>query len=180
MSNNLYIMEGVNLFCQDTTVAENSQHLTLSEMKLPGLDTNYADHLAGGAPVAVEVDLYVQHLEATFTLAGWQPEVMEVFKIPQNVFTAYGAVRDRRSGQVYQGKAVLQGQLGRVNPTAWTRGAILHHEYSIRSIMHYELYLDQERIYYWDFFTNSLIIGDRDANEAINTALGLAGIAGGA
>src|SRR5262245_65744850 len=106
MASNVYLMEACNLFCGDVDPSL-SQHLTLSELKLPGLEENYSDHAAGGAPVAIEIDTHVQRLEATFTLAGWQSEVMTMLgasQVAKQTFTAYGAIRDRRTGQLFESK----------------------------------------------------------------------------
>src|SRR5215216_2399381 len=154
MAMDVYIMEGANLFCGDHDPT-NSTHLILQELKLPGLEENYSDHTPGGAPIAIEVDTHINRLEATFNLAGWNPLVMTLIGRSTRVhqtFTAYGGVRDRRTGRLMEAKAVLQGRLGRVNPTAFRKGDVMAHEYSIRGIVHYELYLDTDAIYRWDFF----------------------------
>jgi Bacteriophage tail tube protein len=173
MPSNVYVMEACNLFCGDVDPSL-SQHLTLSELKLPGLEENYVDHVAGGAPLAIEIDTHINRLEATFNLAGWQPEVMTMIGASRQgaqTFTAYGVIRDRRSGKALESKAIMGGRLGRVNPANWRRGDLQHHEYSIRGLTHYELYMDGEEIYNWDFFLNQRRIGGIDLNLDINTIL---------
>jgi phage tail tube protein FII len=186
----LFVMESANLIVTDAVVNPSAPgittHLSLQEVKLPGLEENYVDHIPGGAPVAMEVSMHINRLESTFNLAGWQPEIAVVLgksdRIAQR-FTCYGLIRDRRSGAPLQAKAVMEGRLGRVNPTAFRKGDLMHHEYSIRGITHYELYMgipptgDESIIYWWDFFTSDFIIGDRNMNQDLVNILAIPGIA---
>jgi len=176
-NNNVYTMESANLICGDlgTSSAPGiSTHLILQELKLPGLEENFVDHTPAGAPIGIEVPTHMNKLEATFNLAGWEPDIM-VF-IGQNEekyqrVTGYGLIRDRRSSEALQATAVLEGRIGRVNPTAFRKGDLMAHEYSIRSITHYELYMQLEpdsepmEIYFWDFFTSTRRIGGVDLND---------------
>jgi uncharacterized protein len=173
MAGTIYIMEAANLFCGDEADSE-SQHLRLSEIKLPGLEENYVDHVAGGAPLAIEVDTHINKLEATFNLAGWQREVMTMIGRSERAlqtFTAYGVIRDRRTGSALEGKAIMGGRLGRANPANWRRGDLQHHEYSIKGMVSYQLYLAGDEIYNWDFFLNQRRIGGVDVNLDLNTIL---------
>jgi len=189
MSQTIYTMKSANLICGDTgneSAPGISTHLVLQELKLPGLEENYVDHTPGGAPLAIEIPTHLNKLEATFNLAGWDPDIM-VF-IGQNArsyqrFTAYGLIRDRRSAEALQSVAVIEGRMGRVNPTAFSKGNLMSHEYSLRSIVHYELYMQVEpdteplEIYFWDFFTSTRRIGGVDLNDEMIRLLAIPGVA---
>ena len=182
---NVYVMEGANLICGSGgagTAPGFSTHLVLSELKLPGFEENYVDHTPGGAPVGIEVPSHINKLEATFNLAGWDPMIMSF--MGQNdpfyhTFTAYGLIRDRRTSEALQAMAVMQGRLGRVNPAAFSRGTLMHHEYSIKSIVHYSLVMELDKgsgmfpIYEWDFFTSDFIVGNVDINDDMTRVLAL-------
>lgn len=171
--NNVFVMESANLFAGDHDPSA-SNHLTLQELKLPGLEENYVDHAAGGAPFAIEVDTHLTRLEATFNLVGFNTQVMTLIghsSRERQVFTAYGVVRDRRTGEAVEAKAVLQGRLGRVNPTNFRKGDLQGHEYSIRGIVHYELFFNNVEIYFWDFFISTRRIGGEDLNVDHNNIL---------
>lgn len=188
MANNIYVLEAVNLLVSNIAATSNasqsiySQHLTLSELKLPGLEIAYVNHQPGGAWLGIEVDVNMTRLEATFNLAGIQTEVMSLLNRQLNTFTAFGAVRSRADGSIQQAKAIMTGQLGRVNPQNFRRGDLLHHEYSIRGLVHYEFYIGEqsapEEIYFWDFFTNTFRIAGVDTNADVNAAIGLTGVTG--
>lgn len=177
----LYIMEAANLFAGDEQ-PDNSNHLTLQELKLPGLEENYVDHTAGGAPVGIEVETHMSRLEATFNLAGWNVNVMGLIGAWQREkqrFTARGFIRDRRTGSSMTALAVMWGRLGRVNPTNFRRGDLHGHEYAIRGITKYKLTMSMPNgggnleLINWDFFTNTRIINGVNQNAEMNSALGI-------
>lgn len=189
MSTTVYSMESANLICGDTgnnTAPGISTHLILQELKLPGLEENYADHTPGGAPIGIEIPTHMNKLEVTFNLAGWDPDVMVFLGREERRyqrFSAYGLIRDRRSSAALQAYAVIEGRLGRVNPTAFRKGDLMAHEFSIRSIVHYELYMqmmkdtEPDEIYWWDFFTSTRRIGNQDQNKDLITLLAIPGVA---
>lgn len=183
----VFTMEAANLICGDTGPASQpgqSTLLVLQEMKLPGWEENYADYSAGGAQVNYEVNTNFNRLEATFTLHGWQPPIMGLLAqadFQEQVFTAYGMIREKRSGDALKAMAVMRGRLGRVNPTAFRRGDLMGHEYSIRGIWHYELWMAPSKnselapIYQWDFFESWFWVwgpnGPRDLNQDLRRCL---------
>jgi phage tail tube protein FII len=177
MPADIFVMEAANLFCGDHDPSA-SNHLTLTELKLPALENNFSDHNPGGAPIAIEINTHVNRLEATFNLAGWNPLVHTLIgrsTRQHQTFTAYGAVRARRTGRLMEAKAIMQGELGRVNPTAFRHGDVMGHEYSIRAIVHYELYLDSNRLVLWDFYESTWVMGDVDVNADRNRILRILG-----
>jgi hypothetical protein len=180
MANELITLESVNLFCGATPDASDaSNHLVLSEIKLPTLDKQFTDHRPGGAPVGVEIDTVIARLECTFSLTGVVPQVMKLINSwtdAQLWYFVYGVLRDQNTGDVAQAAGVLKGKLGRVDPTNWSKGNILHHAYSIRGIFHYELQVAGEELYRWDFPTNTLVIGGVDKNAQTNALLNIASV----
>lgn len=152
----MYIMEAVNLFCGDDDPTA-SKHLTLTEMQLPNLQEMTQDHHPGGSRVQVEVALGINKLESSFKLAGWDPDLLTQFGLGSSArkkFTAYGAVRSKRTGEVIEAKAILEGRLGQANPEAFQRGELQGFEYTISEILHYELFFNLQEKFYWDFFTS--------------------------
>lgn len=177
MSATIYVMTAVNLFCGDHDLS-NSKHLTLSELKLPDLQGIYADHHAGGAIAAIEVELGVQKLESTFKLNGIDPSLMTQFGLgskSKNVFTAYGVVVDKRTGRNIESKAIIEARLGRVAPDAFTRGELMGHEYALNEITHYELWFDGSEKIAWDFFENLWRVDGVDQNADANSIMRIAG-----
>jgi phage tail tube protein FII len=173
--NTVYVMERANLFAGDTDPS-HSNHLVLQTLKLPALEYNLVDHAPGGAPVAIDVPTHITRMESTFALAGWQPYVQKLIGLSNRAnmhFTAYGLIRDRKTGQAIQARSIMFGQLGRVNPTDFRSGDLMGHEYSIRGITHYELYFREEEIYYWDYFTSIFRVGGQEQNDDLNRVLSI-------
>lgn len=177
MSGNIFIMEAANLFV-DNEDPTASQHLTLSELALPTLEETYQDHHAGGSRVAIEVAVGIQKLTATFKLAGWNPDVMTKFGLgarARRPFTAYGVIRDKRSGTAIEAKSVMEGRLGKVEAEAFSRGDMQSHDYAINEILHYELWFGETEKFYWDFFTGEWRVDGVPQNDDERAILGIAG-----
>lgn len=176
MASNYYVMEAANLFCGDHDPTA-SKHLTLSEMQLPSLEEIYQDHHAGGSRVAIEVNVGINKLMPTFKLSGHDPELLGTFGSPSGtvrVFTAYGSIRNKRTGAVVQSKAIIHGRLGKIAPEAFKRGELQGHDYSINEVLHYELWFDGDEKIYWDFFEAEWRLDGTDGNADERRALGLA------
>lgn len=185
MASNVLVLEAANLFAGDN-VASQSNHLRLLELKLPELNENYAEHTPGGAPIAISVDMQFAPLEASFTLAGWQPEIYALLRrdkyrsdqtwpTDQTTFTAYGLLRDRMRGCALEAKTIIRGMLGRINATPYHRGEVHMHEYAIRGITFYELFVQNVRLYHWDFFEKTAmpqVIENNEAQNVMRTLLG--------
>jgi hypothetical protein len=181
--NPILTLEAANLYCgKEPSDASVSNHLTLTDVKIPGLDEQYVDHRPGGAPVSIEIDTMIAKPECTFVLMGIVPQVTNMafsWGATDNTFYIYGAVRDRQQGFIDQVRAILKGRLGRTDPQAWRRGSVLNWNFAIKGIVQYQLYLGQQELIYWDFFTNVRRIGGFDQNAeqfgnfSINSALGL-------
>lgn len=158
MAGKFLVLEAVNLFCGDHDPTA-SKHLTIMELQLPTLQEMYQDHHPGGSRVAVEVGLGIEKLTATFKLTGMDPVMYSQFGVnsqQKNVFTAYGLLRDKRTGAAEQAKAILRGRLGSIEQDAFQRGELIGHTYAINEVMHYELFIGGAEKVYWDFFTQVL------------------------
>lgn len=169
----IYVMEAVNLFCGDHDPTA-SKHLTISELKLPPLQAIYAEHHGGGARVAIEVEVGIQKLEPTFKLAGFDPDLLGQFGLGsryKSVYTAYGKLRDKRTGRDVEARAIIEARLGKIDPDAFTRGELMGHEYALNEVTHYELWFDGKPKIVWDFFENRWEVDGVDQNAADNRIL---------
>lgn len=172
MPNPFEVMTDVNLFCGATPDRGNSNHLAITELKLPAWEERYVDFRPGGANVAIEVDVQMVRLQASFTLAGITPQVMKLLRPVvgnSTYFAAYGVVRDYVTFVPRQAVAIMFGRLGRVEPSNFRREDVLHTTYAIRGLTSYRLTVagfnqdtgveENDIIYDWDFATNQLMIG---------------------
>ena len=166
MPNYPLILDHANLFCGSAPNDDKkSNHLALTELKLPTMEIQYVDHRPGGAPVAVEIDVVMTRMELEFEVVGITPQIMGLLRnleSRKHDFFAYGNMREYASGVALPLMAYFYGQLARVAPQPFKRGSIYHTKYQVRGLMKYELYIGQEDIpiYRWDFFTNTFETGD--------------------
>ena len=175
-TNTVYVMEAANLFVGDHDPS-TSKHLTLAELGLPSLQAVYADHMPGGGRVGVEFEVGIQKLEPTFKLNGFDPQLMTSFGLGSRIkrpFTAYGVVVDKRSGRQIEAKAVIEGRLGKIEPSKFQRGELMAHDYAINEVTHYEVWFDGGQLMLWDFFTNEWVIDGVDENADFNRILRIA------
>lgn len=163
----IYMMEAANLFCGDHDPTK-SKHLTLSELQLPNLQEMFQDHTPGGSRAQIEIGMgVIQKLEPSFKLAGWDPDLMTQFGLGtgrSKVFTAYGVVANKRTGDKIEAKAVIEGRLGKIEAETFQRGEMQSHDYAINEVFHYELWFDGREKFYWDFFSATWRIDGVDQN----------------
>lgn len=182
-SSTILSFEEANMFCgkqaSDNSV---SLHLKLSEVKLPAMDELFQEHRSTAAPVALEINTIFARLECAFTIVGMDPQVYKVIAPSLESgewdtdlmwFDMYGVIRDQLTGEIIRGHATFNGRLGGVDPQAWRRGDLFHTACAIQGIRHYELSLDSDSLYYWDFFSNTLIVGGVNRTAGINNALNI-------
>lgn len=146
------ILEAANLFVGDTG---DSTHLVLAELKLPNVQENYQEHQAGGARFAIEVDMFVERLDAGFILLGWQPDILRLMNREQlQTFTVYGLLRNKKTNEAQELKAIMRGRLGKADPISFTRGTLQGLEFAIRAIVYYQLIIARQEIFRFDWFEN--------------------------
>lgn len=170
----VYILETANLFCGDHDPTA-SKHLTLRELKLPDLNEVFLDHAPGGGRAKVEFGVgLLEKLQPTFKLHGWDPLLLEQFGLAtklKNTFTAYGEIKDRRTGASIEVKAILEGRLGKIAQDPFRRGESQEADYVINEVTHYELWFDGKEKLIFDFWTNTWRVGGVDQNSDTNRVL---------
>jgi phage tail tube protein FII len=159
------ILDYANLFCGSGVPDDRtSNHLVLSELTLPTMEIQYVDHRAGGAPVAIEIDVVMTRMEMSFEVVGITPQIMVLLRnleLSKHDFFAYGNLRDYTFSGCYQLYAYFHGQLSRVEPRPFRRGDVFHTKYQVRGLTRYALYIGNNEvpIYNWDFFNNEFQTG---------------------
>jgi phage tail tube protein FII len=158
------VLEYANLFCGSAPDDDNaSNHLVLTEVKLPMMELQYVDHRAGGAPVAIEIDVIISRMELEFEIVGVTPQIMVLLRsmeLTKNNFFVYGNLRDYMGGESIQLAAHFRGQLGRIEPRPFRRGDVFHMRYQVRGLTAYNLFIANNPILRWNFFENTYYVGD--------------------
>lgn len=170
----ILVVSGANLFVG--TNPDASKFLTLTELKLPALQAQYQDHMAGGAPVGIEIETGINKLEPTFKLTGVDPATLSQFGLGsrnRQVYTARHVVTDKGTGRKIELKAVIEGRLGKVETDAYKKGDLLATDYAINEVWHYEVWFDRKELVYWDFRENEWRINGISENAEDNQILGI-------
>src|SRR5512139_2437050 len=111
MPNPMLTWSECNLYAGSApTDDQASNHLIITEVKLPSFDEQYVDHRAGGAPVAVEINTIFNRPELTFACVGLTPQILGLinsWQRSQNQFFIYGNVRDQLTGVAMQARAAV-------------------------------------------------------------------------
>lgn len=173
MPANFYMMEAANLFCGDHDPSA-SKHLTLTELQLPPLNEIFQDHHPGGSPFGIEIGLGVEKLLPTFKMAGTDPDLLSLFGLGtklRQTFTAYGVMRDQRTGAALEAKAIIEGRLGKVEAETFQRGEMHGHDYAINGVIHYELWWGGREKFYMDFFSSEWRVDGKSQNSDENRIL---------
>jgi P2 family phage contractile tail tube protein len=177
----IYLLEAVNLFMGDHD-PNASNHLELEEFKLPEPSIKTSEHAPGGGVLTVDFGMnLIEKLEPTFKLRGFNPERLKQFGLNtpyRNIFTAYGVVRDKRTGRAIEAKAVIEAKLGKLTPDAFKRGDDFGHEYAMIEVVHYELFVGPDEIFAVDFFENTYRVGGADQFADANRILRVPGASG--
>lgn len=169
----LYVMEEANLFCGSHDPA-NSQHLSIRELKLPALQATYSEHAPGGSKFKIEIETGFDVLKPTFKLSGFDPELLKQFGLNTRIkhtYTAYGVIRNRRTGAAIELRAVMEARLGKIDPSAHQNGELQTVDYELNELTHYELHFAGEELLYWDFWTNAWRVDGVDQNSEVNSIL---------
>lgn len=154
----LIIQEGVNLFVGDDGSVDSSKHLNLASIKLPDMEELTEAVHSGGSIGAVEVGgMGLKALESTFKLKGWDGQAMSQFGLgSRNLFpyTMYGVARDKNGNAAIEIKAIMRARMTRVMADEIKRGAIMDHDFALREILTYQLFMDKQEKYYYSFLTS--------------------------
>lgn len=176
MASSLLFLESANLFVGDEDPTDG-KHLTLEEVQLPSMEEVFQDHNPGGADFGIDVAVGKTKMSPTFKLKGIDPQVFSQFGLGTKrriFYTMRGLLRDQRTGGEKAMKAIFEGRLGKASPEAWKRGELTGSEYAINEVVHYELYVAEQEIYFWDFFTSTWRVNGTDENAATKSILGIA------
>lgn len=173
MSNTIYLLEAANLYMGDHD-PNNSKHLQIQELKLPNMQGIYGDHHPGGSRFGLEMEVGAEKLGASFKFGGVDMDALAQFGLndrARHTYTAYGDILNKRTGEHSELVAVMEARLGKAEKDNWQRGEFLGTEYELNELVHYELRIGEQEIFYWDFFTNAWRAGGVDQNADTNRIL---------
>jgi hypothetical protein len=147
----------------------------VTELTLPTISIATEEYRAGGLDAPIQIDMGMEALTCSFTLAEYDVDVMKVVGIyDQNAFqvTARGALQ--RNGDVAAVPIVcnLTGSITSFDPGALEAGSLTEATFEM-AVRYYKLAIANEDIIEIDVENLKRIVNGVDQLESIRTALGL-------
>ena len=175
-----YIPEAFNLFAGASSASPDaSKHLTITENTFPKLTEKTAEHHPGGAIGAVQVGgLGLEPLTQNFALAGADSQTMALFGVANTQWTSYAVLRDKQGNTPVEWKVIAFGRLVALENSALKRGELASQTHTIQEIMHYELSIGGNELYYYDFWSSTWRVNGVDQNQSSNAILRIPGVTG--
>lgn len=144
------------------------------ELELPTLSIQTEEHRAGGMDAPAEIDMGMDAMEATWTMADYDPNLVSLFGLADGravQVTARGAMQ--RDGEaVIPVIATMRGQIKEFGPGTWQAGEKTQPEYTM-ALRYYRLEIGGTITIEIDVDNMIRRIGGRDQMEQIRAAIGI-------
>jgi len=100
----------------------------------PKISVLTEDYRAAGLDTPVSLDMGMQPLSASWTLAEWSPEVLNLVGVigGNTAITAYGAINDDSSREAIGVVITMRGQITESDPGKWQAGTKTQHKYTMK------------------------------------------------
>jgi P2 family phage contractile tail tube protein len=174
------LLRGANLYVGDDTPEVASKHLYIEEVQLPSLEDHMADFQPGGSFMEIQVPTgKLKPLEITFKFKGLDPHTMAHFGLgtgTRKQFYIYAAIVDEMTGDNKNLSAIAEGRLSKVENDAFKAGELIGQDYSITSILFYQLLFDENELYRFRFNPPERVVNGVDHYAQIRSALRLPGV----
>lgn len=143
-------------------------------LSLPKLTVKTEEYRGGGMDAAVDMDMGLEKLEASFTTNGIRKEALKYFGVfDQTGFNASfrGAFKGQK-GATTGAVATLRGGLREVDPGEWSPGSKAEFKYAV-SVTYYKLEIDGRVMYEIDPVNSVRVIDGVDQLASVRTILGI-------
>jgi len=162
MASSVIVWEAANLFAGDDS-ADNSKHLTVTNIQLWQPKEKTVEHHGGGSIGAITIGgLGFEAPEVTFKLGATDQQTKVLFGLGGNgirPYTIYGALRDKNGGRLIERKVVVFGRLIEVGESEYSRGDKVEQDHKIAEITRYEFWEDKQEVYLYDYFASTWRVG---------------------
>lgn len=138
----------------------------------PKIDVKTAEHRGGGLDTPVMIDMGLNPLTASWTMAEWSGAVQNLAGVTgDNTFViAYGAISDDSSATAVKPvKYIMKGQITSSDPGTWQAGNKTQHKYNMK--LRFLNIVGYGAVILIDVVNNIRMIGTADQVEAIRNAI---------
>jgi phage tail tube protein FII len=153
---NIYLMQSASLLAGDADPG-NTHFLDITGVKLPMLQENSTDHKPGGGALGIKIGMgQTEALTLSFKMKGLTPDLLTQFGVNaprRRKYTIRGSVLDLRENIEIPGLCVVEGRMMKADLSEFSPDNGVDADYEIHEVVHYELHLNNQEKYYFNFFT---------------------------
>ena len=150
----------------------------VTEMTLPTLTVKAEEYRAGGLDIPVKIDMGMEALEAEFTLAEYDMEILKLFALYEQdaiQLTVRGALQSNGDEDATPLKVVLDGSFTSFDPGSMAAGEITEANFTFAA-RYYKLTIGNVDIIEIDAINMKRIINGVDQLTSIRDAIGTSGV----
>jgi|TARA_B100001741_G_scaffold68893_2_gene55024 P2 family phage contractile tail tube protein len=147
----------------------------VTELTLPTLSIQAEEYRAGGLDAPIAIDMGMEALTASFTLAEYDPEILKLFGLyDQNALemTARGALQRNGDTDAVAIEVNLTGSITNFDPGAFEAGSMTEASFEV-AVRYYKLTIAAEVLHEIDVENMKRIINGEDQLESVRTAMGI-------
>lgn len=147
----------------------------VTEMTLPTLGISTEEYRAGGLDAPIAIDMGMEALTSSFTLAEYDPEVLKLFGLyDQNAvdLTVRGALQRNGDQDAVALVVNLTGSISQFDPGSLEAGAMTEASFEMQ-VRYYKLSIANEILQEIDVENMKRIINGTDQLESLRTAMGI-------
>ena len=147
----------------------------VTELTLPTLSIQAEEYRAGGLDAPIAIDMGMEALTASFTLAEYDVEVLKLFGLyDQNAtqITARGALQRNGDTDAVPIEVNLTGSISSFDPGAFEAGSMTEASFEMQ-VRYYKLSIANEVLHEIDVENMKRIINGEDQLESLRTAMGI-------
>ena len=146
----------------------------ITELVLPTLTVTTEDYRAGGMDAPAQIDTGMEALEASFTLAEYEPEVLKLFGLTiQNAVNLVARGALQRNGEDAVPMVVtMNGHIKEFDPGSWSAGEMTEASFTV-GLRYYRLDVDGTSYHEIDVENMERKIQGVDQLATIRTAMGI-------
>ena len=162
------VLKGFNLFVDGRGYAGK-----VEELELPKLTIKTEEFRAGGMDIPVELDMGMEKLECSFTLADLQADVMRLFGIGHNqpVALTFRGAYELGDGRTVPIAVKAQGMIRELDHGTWKPGEKLQQKATI-ALKYYSYSESGDMIHEIDVENMTRIISGVDMLAEVRAAIG--------
>ncbi len=144
------------------------------ELTLPKLSLKTEEFRGGGMDAAIEIDMGMEKLEASFDINGYDAEVLQLYGIYDNnkVPLRFRGAQRQADGSIKAVDIEMTGMLKEVDMGNWKAGERAKTKYTM-NLNYYKFSLDSTVIYEIDIMNNIRKINGNDQLTEVRNALGM-------